>query len=241
MKWNMKISEIFLTVLFIFSALSSLLTQIPVIRNSIVFFILLLAQLLFVFIFHHNIKKMKIYGTVITALAVSNIINGIIAWCWAYQSINSISVPIKQGTDILGIVMAKASFGMFAYLISGIAIVVFAECIVSVFIKYRTKKKQQLIHNIENKPDCLNKKANPFYYVDTLKQPDQITVGLIIYALSALNSLAFFKAASFCFFFLITLSRLNSSRSFSSSASEMNLTVSSKRGIIMFLRAFALF
>ena len=128
--------------------LSSLLTQIPVIRNSIVFFILLLAQLLFVFIFHHNIKKMKIYGTVITALAVSNIINGIIAWCWAYQSINSISVPIKQGTDILGIVMAKASFGMFAYLISGIAIVVFAECIVSVFIKYRTKKKQQLIHNI---------------------------------------------------------------------------------------------
>lgn len=148
MKWNMKISEIFLTVLFIFSALSSSLTQIPVIRNSIVFFILLLAQLLFVFIFHHNIKKMKIYGTVITALAVSNIINGIIAWCWAYQSINSISVPIKQGTDILGIVMAKASFGMFAYLISGIAIVVFAECIVSVFIKYRTKKKQQLIHNI---------------------------------------------------------------------------------------------
>lgn len=149
MKWNMKISEIFLTVLFIFSALSSLLTQIPVIRNSIVFFILLLAQLLFVFIFHHNIKKMKIYGTVITVLAVSNIINGIIAWCWAYQSINSISVPIiKQGTDILGIVMAKASFGMFAYLISGIAIVVFAECIVSVFIKYRTKKKQQLIHNI---------------------------------------------------------------------------------------------
>ena len=142
----MKISEIFLTVLFIFLALSSLLTQIPVIRNSIVFFILLLAQLLF--IFHHNIKKMKIYGTVITALAVSNIINGIIAWCWAYQSINSISVPIKQGTDILGIVMAKASFGMFAYLISGIAIVVFAECIVSVFIKYRTKKKQQLIHNI---------------------------------------------------------------------------------------------
>lgn len=136
MKWNMKISEIFLTVLFIFSALSSLLTQIPVIRNSIVF------------IFHHNIKKMKIYGTVITVLAVSNIINGIIAWCWAYQSINSISVPIKQGTDILGIVMAKASFGMFAYLISGIAIVVFAECIVSVFIKYRTKKKQQLIHNI---------------------------------------------------------------------------------------------
>ena len=114
----MKISEIFLTVLFIFSALSSLLTQIPVIRNSIVFFILLLAQLLFVFIFHHNIKKMKIYGTVITALAVSNIINGIIAWCWAYQSINSISVPIKQGTDILGIAMAKASFGMFAYLIS---------------------------------------------------------------------------------------------------------------------------
>ena len=197
MKWNMKISEIFLTVLFIFLALSSLLTQIPVIRNSIVFFILLLAQLLFVFIFHHNIKKMKIYGTVITALAVSNIINGIIAWCWAYQSINSISVPIKQGTDILGIVMAKASFGMFAYLISGIAIVVFA--------------------------------ARP------------ITVGLIIYALSALNSLAFFKAASFCFFFLITLSRLNSSRSFSSSASEMNLTVSSKRGIIMFLRAFALF
>ena len=228
MKWNMKISEIFLTVLFIFSALSSLLTQIPVIRNSIVFFILLLAQLLFVFIFHHNIKKMKIYGTVITALAVSNIINGIIAWCWAYQSINSISVPIKQGTDILGIVMAKASFGMFAYLISGIAIVVFAECIVSVFIKYRTK-------------NWLNKNANPFYYVDTLKQPDQITVGLIIYALSALNSLAFFKAASFCFFFLITLSRLNSSRSFSSSASEMNLTVSSKRGIIMFLRAFALF
>ena len=146
MKWNMKISEIFLTVLFIFLALSSLLTQIPVIRNSIVFFILLLAQLLFVFIFHHNIKK--IYGTVITALAVSNLINGIIAWCWAYQSINSISVPIKQGTDILGIVMAKASFGMFAYLISGIAIVVFAECIVSVFIKYRTKKKQQLIHNI---------------------------------------------------------------------------------------------
>ena len=144
MKWNMKISEIFLTVLFIFLALSSLLTKIPVIRNSIVFFILLLAQLLFVFIFHHNIKKMKIYGTVITALAVSNII----AWCWAYQSINSISVPIKQGTDILGIVMAKASFGMFAYLISGIAIVVFAECIVSVFIKYRTKKKQQLIHNI---------------------------------------------------------------------------------------------
>ena len=142
MKWNMKISEIFLTVLFIFLALSSLLTQIPVIRNSIVFFILLLAQLLFVFIFHHNIKKMKIYGT------VSNIINGIIAWCWAYQSINSISVPIKQGTDILGIVMAKASFGMFAYLISGIAIVVFAECIISVFIKYRTKKKQQLIHNI---------------------------------------------------------------------------------------------
>lgn len=133
---------------FYFFALSSLLTQIPVIRNSIVFFILLLAQLLFVFIFHHNIKKMKIYGTVITALAVSNIINGIIAWCWAYQSINSISVPIKQGTDILGIVMAKASFGMFAYLISGIAIVVFAECIVSVFIKYRTKKKQQLIHNI---------------------------------------------------------------------------------------------
>lgn len=147
MKWNMKISEIFLTVLFIFLALSSLLTQIPVIRNSIVLFILLLAQLLFVFIFHHNIKKMKIYGTVITALAVSNIINGIIAWCWAYQSINSISVPIKQGTDILGI-MAKASFCMFAYLISGIAIVVFAECIVSVFIKYRTKKKQQLIHNI---------------------------------------------------------------------------------------------
>ena len=139
MKWNMKISEIFLTVLFIFLALSSLLTQIPVIRNSIVFFILLLAQLLFVFIFHHNIKKMKIYGTVITVLAVSNIINGIIAWCWAYQSINSISVPIKQGTDILG---------MFAYLISGIAIVVFAECIISVFIKYRTKKKQQLIHNI---------------------------------------------------------------------------------------------
>ena len=145
----MKISEIFLTVLFIFSVtFRLLLTQIPVIRNSIVFFILLLAQLLFVFIFHHNIKKMKIYGTVITALAVSNIINGIIAWCWAYQSINSISVPIKQGTDILGIVMAKASFGMFAYLISGIAIVVFAECIVSVFIKYRTKKKQQLIHNI---------------------------------------------------------------------------------------------
>ena len=87
-------------------------------------------------------------GYLITVLAVSNIINGIIAWCWAYQSINSISVPIKQGTDILGIVMAKASFGMFAYLISGIAIVVFAECIVSVFIKYRTKKKQQLIHNI---------------------------------------------------------------------------------------------
>ena len=90
---------------------------------------------------------MKIYGTVITALAVSNIINGIIAWCWAYQSINSISVPIKQGTDILGIVMAKASFCMFAYLISGIAIVVFAECIVSVFIKYRTKKKQHLKQN----------------------------------------------------------------------------------------------
>lgn len=148
MKWNMKISEIFLTVLFIFSALSSLLTQIPVIRNSIVFFILLLIQLLLVFIFHYNINNMRLYGTVITVLAVSNIINGIIAWCWAYQSINSISVPIKQGTDILGIVMAKASFGMFAYLISGIAIVVFAECIVSVFIKYRTKKKQQLIHNI---------------------------------------------------------------------------------------------
>lgn len=151
MKWNMKISEIFLTVLFIFSALSSLLTQIPVIRNSIVFFILLLAQLLFVFIFHHNIKKMKIYGTVITALAVSNIINGIIAWCWAYQSINSISVPIKQGTDILGIVMAKASFGMFAYLISGIAIVVFAECIVSVFIKYRTKRNNSLFTTSKTK------------------------------------------------------------------------------------------
>ena len=43
MKWNMKISEIFLTVLFIFLALSSLLTQIPVIRNSIVFFILLVS------------------------------------------------------------------------------------------------------------------------------------------------------------------------------------------------------
>lgn len=151
MKWNMKISEIFLTVLFIFLALSSLLTQIPVIRNSIVFFILLLAQLLFVFIFHHNIKKMKIYGTVITALAVSNIINGIIAWCWAYQSINSISVPIKQGTDILGIVMAKASFGMFAYLISGIAIVVFAECIVSVFIKYRTKRNNSLFTTSKTK------------------------------------------------------------------------------------------
>ena len=151
----MKIREIFLTVLFIFSALSSLLTQIPVIRNSIVFFILLLAQLLFVFIFHHNIKKMKIYGTVITALAVSNIINGIIAWCWAYQSINSISVPIKQGTDILGIVMAKASFGMFAYLISGIAIVVldvvnkllFLFC--SVFYKYR------------NNTFCKNNYCNP--------------------------------------------------------------------------------
>lgn len=151
MKWNMKISEIFLTVLFIFSALSSLLTQIPVIRNSIVFFILLLAQLLFVFIFHHNIKKMKIYGTVITVLAVSNIINGIIAWCWAYQSINSISVPIKQGTDILGIVMAKASFGMFAYLISGIAVVVFAECIVSVFIKYRTKRNNSLFTTSKTK------------------------------------------------------------------------------------------
>ncbi len=151
MKWNMKISEIFLTVLFIFLALSSLLTQIPVIRNSIVFFILLLAQLLFVFIFHHNIKKMKIYGTVITALAVSNLINGIIAWCWAYQSINSISVPIKQGTDILGIVMAKASFGMFAYLISGIAIVVFAECIVSVFIKYRTKRNNSLFTTSKTK------------------------------------------------------------------------------------------
>lgn len=148
MKWNMKISEIFLTVLFIFLALSSLLTQIPVIRNSIVFFILLLIQLLLVFIFHYNINNMRLYGVVIATLAVSNIINGIIAWCWAYQSINSISVPIKQGTDILGIVMAKASFGMYAYLISGIAIVVFAECIVSVFIKYRTKKKQQLIHNI---------------------------------------------------------------------------------------------
>ncbi len=148
MKWNMKISEIFLTVLFIFSALSSLLTKIPVIRNSIIFFILLLIQLLLVFIFHYNINNMRLYGVVIATLAVSNIINGIIAWCWAYQSINSISVPIKQGTDILGIVMAKASFGMFAYLISGIAIVVFAECIVSVFIKYRTKKKQQLIHNI---------------------------------------------------------------------------------------------
>lgn len=148
MKWNMKISEIFLTVLFIFSALSSLLTQIPVIRNSIVFFILLLAQLLLVFIFHYNINNMRLYGVVIATLAVSNIINGIIAWCWAYQSINSISVPIKQGTDILGIVMAKASFGMFAYIISWIAIVVFAECIVSVFIKYRTKKKQQIIHNI---------------------------------------------------------------------------------------------
>lgn len=144
MKWTMKISEIFLTVLFIFSALSSLLTQIPVIRNSIIFFILLLIQLLLVFIFHYNINNMRLYGVVIATLAVSNIINGIIAWCWAYQSINSISVPIKQGTDI----MAKASFGMFAYLISGIAIVVFAECIVSVFIKYRTKKKQQLIHNI---------------------------------------------------------------------------------------------
>lgn len=148
MKWNMKISEIFLTVLFIFSALSSLLTQIPVIRNSIIFFILLLIQLLLVFIFHYNINNMRLYGVVIATLAVSNIINGIIAWCWAYQSINSISVSIKQGTDILGIVMAKASFGMFAYLISGIAIVVFAECIVSVFIKYRRKKKQQLIHNI---------------------------------------------------------------------------------------------
>lgn len=148
MKWTMKISEIFLTVLFIFSALSSLLTQIPVIRNSIIFFILLLIQLLLVFIFHYNINNMRLYGVVIATLAVSNIINGIIAWCWAYQSINSISVPIKQGTDILGIVMAKASFGMFAYLISGITIVVFAECIVSVFIKYRTKKKQQLIHNI---------------------------------------------------------------------------------------------
>lgn len=148
MKWTMKISEIFLTVLFIFSALSSLLTQIPVIRNSIIFFILLLIQLLLVFIFHYNINNMRLYGVVIATLAVSNIINGIITWCWAYQSINSISVPIKQGTDILGIVMAKASFGMFAYLISGIAIVVFAECIVSVFIKYRTKKKQQLIHNI---------------------------------------------------------------------------------------------
>lgn len=151
MKWNMKISEIFLTVLFIFLALSSLLTQIPVIRNSIVLFILLLAQLLFVFIFHHNIKKMKIYGTVITALAVSNIINGIIAWCWAYQSINSISVPIKQGTDILGIAMAKASFGMFAYLISGIAIVVFAECIVLVFIKYRTKRNNSLFTTSKTK------------------------------------------------------------------------------------------
>lgn len=144
MKWNMKISEIFLTVLFIFSALSSLLTQIPVIRNSIVFFILLLIQLLLVFIFHYNINNMRLYGVVIATLAVSNIINGIIAWCWAYQSINSISVPIKQGTDVLGIVMAKASFGMFAYLISGIAIVVFAECIVSVFIKYRTKRNNSL-------------------------------------------------------------------------------------------------
>ena len=84
---------------------------------------------------------MKIYGTVITALAVSNIINGIIAWCWAYQSINSISVPIKQGTDILGIVMAKASFGMFAYLISGIAIVVFAECISFGIYKIPNKKE----------------------------------------------------------------------------------------------------
>ena len=80
-----------------------------------------------------------------------------------------------------------------------------------------------------------------FYFCICIKTARPITVGLIIYALSALNSLAFFKAASFCFFFLITLSRLNSSRSFSSSASEMNLTVSSKRGIIMFLRAFALF
>lgn len=163
MKWNMKISEIFLTVLFIFLALSSLLTQIPVIRNSIVFFILLLAQLLFVFIFHHNIKKMKIYGTVITALAVSNIINGIIAWCWAYQSINSISVPIKQGTDILGIVMAKASFGMFAYLISGIAIVVFAECIVSVFIKYRTKRNNSLFTTSKTKRIGLPKTCQPVF------------------------------------------------------------------------------
>ena len=80
MKWNMKISEIFLTVLFIFSALSSLLTQIPVIRNSIIFFILLLIQLLLVFIFHYNINNMRLYGVVIATLAVSNIINGIIAW-----------------------------------------------------------------------------------------------------------------------------------------------------------------
>lgn len=159
-------------------ALSSLLTQIPVIRNSIVFFILLLAQLLFVFIFHHNIKKMKIYGTVITALAVSNITSSVLfAWCWAYQSINSISVPIKQGTDILGIVMAKASFGMFAYLISGIAIVVFAECIVSVFIKYRTKKETTAYSQHLKQNGLLNKNANPFYYVDTLKQPDQLRSG----------------------------------------------------------------
>lgn len=151
MKWNMKISEIFLTVLFIFSALSSLLTKIPVIRNSIIFFILLLIQLLLVFIFHYNINNMRLYGVVIATLAVSNIINGIIAWCWAYQSINSISVPIKQGTDILGIVMAKASFGMFAYLISGIAIVVFAECIVSVFIKYRTKRNNSLFTTSKTK------------------------------------------------------------------------------------------
>lgn len=150
MKWNMKISEIFLTV-FLFFGTFVFTDPNTCYKKFDCIFILLLAQLLFVFIFHHNIKKMKIYGTVITALAVSNIINGIIAWCWAYQSINSISVPIKQGTDILGIVMAKASFGMFAYLISGIAIVVFAECIVSVFIKYRTKRNNSLFTTSKTK------------------------------------------------------------------------------------------
>lgn len=119
MKWNMKISEIFLTVLFIFGTFVFTDPN-TCYKKFDCIFILLLAQLLFVFIFHHNIKKMKIYGTVITALAVSNIINGIIAWCWAYQSINSISVPIKQGTDILGIVMAKASLVCLPTLFQGL-------------------------------------------------------------------------------------------------------------------------
>ena len=55
-----------------------------------------------------------------------------------------------------------------------------------------------------------------------------------------MGSVCYFAALAF-FWLLITFSRENSSRSFSSRASVMNFTVSSKRGIIIFLSAFARF